>query len=245
MVTETKSEEQISGLKDLTKFDFKGKSLAGGNFVRVNMSGVDLRVIKQVYDSTPSHILGRRVVSLDLKGIDLTGSNLSDAIIALENVGADLSHSILNDAVMKRVELASARISFASLNRIDLTKANLEYTLITNSSARGAILAKANLERSLISSTMIDTSLGVDNIHLDDWRGADLGEANLKDAVITRVDLTGANLKDADLTGAKLHLVNLKDANLEGVIGLDKDQLKTLSSNHIPGERGPKWIKTY
>ena len=49
--------------------------------------------------------------------------------------------------------------------------------------------------------------------------GADLRDANLRDANLTGADLTGADLRDAnltgaDLTGADLRWANLTDANL-------------------------------
>ena len=56
--------------------------------------------------------------------------------------------------------------------------------------------------------------------------GADLGKASLK-----RADLWGANLREANLRGADLHEASLQEADLTGAKGLSQWQIETANTN--------------
>jgi hypothetical protein len=62
-----------------------------------------------------------------------------------------------------------------------------------------------------------------------DLSGANLSDANLRDADLSGANLRGANLSDANLSGADLSGANLSDANLRGanLSGADLRPIKT------------------
>jgi Pentapeptide repeats (8 copies) len=110
------------------------------------------------------------------KRADLTGANLTDAVLTRANLtganltGANLTRAVLTGAVLTRADLTRADLTGAVRTRASLTGANLT----------GADLTGANLTRAVLT-------------------GAVLTDADLTGAVLTDADLTGANLTDANI----------------------------------------------
>ena len=68
----------------------------------------------------------------------------------------------------------------------------------------------------LSEADLREANLGEANLSEADLRGADLGEANLRWADLQGADLQGANLGEAGLRWADLQGANLGEANLQG-----------------------------
>jgi len=135
---------------------------------------------------------------LDLRGADLTGSNLSNADLRGVNLsGADLNGTILTRANLRDSDLRAAEFRGADLYEATLSGANLANALLT-----GAFLSLAALRGADLSGASLI--------------GANLTQADLRDANLTTTKVTGANLTGANLTGANLTGANLTGANLTG-----------------------------
>lgn len=119
----------------------------------------------------------RRFVSLDLRGMDLSGIDLRQANMfgaRLEGVylfGADLSAADLTWAELRNADLSHASFVEAILIEADLSNVTLHEVDFTGADLREADLSGARVSRN-------------------------------SSIVLTGADMTGANLEDTDLAGA-------------------------------------------
>jgi len=123
-----------------------------------------------------------------LNGTDLSGINLSGAI--LENCiwhGCNFSNSRLRDTIMRNSRMGTFPYLYDS----------------TRSLFDEADLQGANLQ----GATLYNTS----------FRGANLGQTNLREAYLGRADFSGANLQGAILQKASLHDAYASGLELAGV----------------------------
>jgi len=140
----------------------------------------------------------------DLQGSDLTGVNLSEAIL----FGADLREASLRMADLQRTDLRTANLSKADLSDACLREASLLEADLSGAKLRSVNLEGADLQRA---------NLGEADLGEADLRMANLREASLSGADLQRADLTGANLQRATLLGAKVTDGQLAEAwTLEG-----------------------------
>ncbi len=140
--------------------------------------------------------------------------------------GARLAKKNLSGATFSRASLVGARLQAANLSRANLTRANLTRANLTGADLRGANLARARLRNAILRKARLGRTnppagrrAGIARgclVCTGDLRGADLRDADLGEAVITRADLRGANLSGARVRGAVLVHADLRDANLDG-----------------------------
>ena len=151
--------------------------------------------------------------NMDLKGVNLTDANLSDAIL----INADLRTANLTEA-----DLSGAILINADLRRANLERANLSKTDLSEAKLGGANLSVANLQGSILYGTDLSgANLGIANLSFAklnnaDLSGADLRRANLEGANLSKTDLSGAKLGGANLRRAKLSFAKLNNAYLSG-----------------------------
>jgi uncharacterized protein YjbI with pentapeptide repeats len=167
-------------------------------------------------------VIGRRNPQITQR-IDLTGADLSDAILT----GAELSRADLRSTDLSAADLTGANLTRANLAGAKLTGANLS-PLIRASSDAHLDFTPAQLTRAEITSLKFWV-LSVTTYHIRtdltgaDLTGAKLGGANLGGADLGGADLGGADLGGADLTGAnltraKLELTEFEGADLTGAL---------------------------
>lgn len=158
---------------------------------------------------------------------DLTGINLSNAVIDVYLSGACLDHAILdgmdlgdgNDLTGSSFVGCDFRQVKGNLSATGMTQTNLSDTnfsgmTLTNQSLWKANLSGADFSKSGLAGIMLEQANLSDAV----FCGANLKGASLKGADLSRTDFTGANLSKADLTGANLAGTNFTDAILTGTI---------------------------
>ena len=148
---------------------------------------------------------------IDLKGADLSGTNLRSADLSGANLsGADLDNadlfgSNLRDADLSGVHLRNANLTFADLRGTNLTLAQLTDAVLTfahlnDIDLSGTYLIDANLSGAyLVDANLSGTNFTFANLSNADLTFADLGEADLSGADLTYANLTGAKVTDDQL----------------------------------------------
>ena len=141
--------------------------------------------------------------SMDLKGADLRGANLSRAVLR----GANLQDAKLRGANLYRADLSDADLKGANAGGADMKRANLN-----GANLIGALLSRADLN----SADLKGADLSGARLFKTDLYGADLYGANLSGADLTEADMNGADLSGSDLSGANLTGTDLRGAILRG-----------------------------
>lgn len=155
--------------------------------------------------------------SLQLPGIDLSGTTLRDVNLA----GATLAQANLRNADLERADLTAAELPAAHLD--------------------GAILYRAELKNALLdSATLVGSNLSHANSERADFERADLRRADFRNSRLVGANLKLANLRGAGFEGADLSLAVVQDAKLD-FARFDKKAAKTLrfDGNSIRGVQLP------
>jgi uncharacterized protein YjbI with pentapeptide repeats len=192
-------------------------------------------------------VIGRRIVSNDLRQINLFEANLQGADLR----GANLQRIVLEGANLQEAVLDGTNLQLAFLSKVnlqgaDLRGANLQGTVLEEANLQGAVLDGANLYA---------TNLGNANLQRANLRNANLqkaylGEVNLQAAILEKASLhdavlvvanlqeaflvganfqkaflEGANFQKAFLEGANFQKANLRNANLHEATGITENGL--------------------
>jgi uncharacterized protein YjbI with pentapeptide repeats len=182
------------------------------------------------------------------QGLNLRGSRLVRAELKL----ADLAACDLREALLIEADLTGVSLRTADLSKADLTEATLDGAECLKAKLDGAHFHKALLRSvSLEQVSAVGTHFVL----------ADLSDALLLMADLTRADLTGANLSGAtleaaNLRGATLGLANLAQANLTNADltdtnwwrarGLTREQLISFAAEFPPTPEGdPSRLQDY
>jgi uncharacterized protein YjbI with pentapeptide repeats len=170
----------------------------------------------------------------NLEGTNLTGANLTEA--NLENaylVGATLNNATLtnanlNGAILTLASLVSVNAEEISLEGASLQNANLQGAILTNGRFSGADLEGANLENASLENAGFNDStrtrsfipfLGIQRFnYYTSARRSNLQGANLSNANLDHASLSRANLSNADLTEASLNETNFSGADLTDAV---------------------------
>ena len=169
------------------------------------VEGAHLRNADLRYSSLANAFLVRaHLMDANLQGAYLANANLEESTL----IGTNLTEAILSGANLQRARLVYANLWKASLGGVD---------------ARGADFSLANLISAKLGKADLSASKFWGGVALC---GADLEEANLKNAFLEEslleranlknTNLEGANLKNANLGGSLLENANFKNANLDG-----------------------------
>ena len=181
-------------------------------------------------------------LTLNLRGVDLSGANLTGAVLTRADLtGADLSDANLTGADLQDVRYDDSTIWPEDVRDVlrvwrgdkDLRGANLEgaylsFVNLEGVDLRGADLRGANLRfADLTGAYLRDVRYDYSTIWPEDvrdvlrvWRGdkylfrADLHRADLRDAILSGADLRFADLTNANLRGADLNGADLTRAYL-------------------------------
>lgn len=138
----------------------------------------------------------------DMKGIDLSGTDLSNAFPnSIDLSGADLSNTILDGAILSGINLTGANLNNARLYKTGMA-----------GGADGGVLSTVLVGASLEGAFISDTDLTGVNLTRADLRGATLDRESLSFTIVIGIDLRGAKLIDTDLSQA-----DLSNANLSGI----------------------------
>jgi len=211
-----KATKAVSGLfsgADFTYADFSGAVLTGASLSRSTLASISSGKIVGRPASLPNgwHLVNGYLIgpTAVIQGANFTNTNFSNINLA----GASILSSNFTGAIFNNVSLANATMSNVTVANAQFGKANLN----------GLVSAFiAGTPRSLPSGWTV--LLGSNNGTPENYLGgpsAQLGQANLPNAVMTNLQLTGAyfanaNLKDADLTGSILTKAVMSAADLEG-----------------------------
>ena len=148
----------------------------------------------------------REFSALDLREINLSGANLSEASFS----HADLSVANLAGANFSRTDFSHANLSAAKLNSANLSKTKLNHAILNLANLTMADLRGANF----VQAELIRAELTRADLSGADLRGANLSSADLRDAKVRYANLSQSNLSRADLRHALLAGANLEQANL-------------------------------
>ena len=134
------------------------------------------------------HWLNRNCDGWESMRADLTGANLSDAILIGANLaGANLSYAILSDANLTGANLSGANLSDAILSDANLTGANLSGANLTGARLSEAILSDANLTgANLYKSCLYGANLYKSYLHGSILTGTILEKADIYNAFFDR-----------------------------------------------------------
>lgn len=202
-------------------------------------------------------VIGRREIendihslelsSVHLKGADLTKANLEEAALSracLEDADlsgaclerANLSGAFLEEVILSQLQVPSetdpfAIIKLSMLPHVEMASlpvlaANLRDSNLQGAHLKGALLIKVCMERANLGWANLDNAI-LAGAHLE---GANLLEATmdgayLREACLRKADLSHASLKEADLSEVSLEGANLAWTNLESAKGLNEIQL--------------------
>jgi hypothetical protein len=166
----------------------------------------------------------------DLKGVDLSGANLSKANLAF----CDLQEALLNDVNLSEAELFRAWLSTAALNRANLSGAKLIAAHLDGANLHGAVLTKADLREANLS--------GVFGLRAN-FSQADLTGADLRFARFRSADFSGANLCQTSMIMTNFELANLTGCHVYGISAWDLNLEDTIQSNLVITREGESTIQ--
>jgi uncharacterized protein YjbI with pentapeptide repeats len=202
-----------------------GESLRGLNFVRGDLSGMELPRI----DLAETNLRMADLSGANLSEARLSGCFLSGAILSGVNlVGANLVEASMIGAVLKAADLSRADLSGADLTGASLENAQLVGAFLVGTFLNETNLSSANLAGAYVrlaqmaGSNLTDALLEGADLSQADLSGVQLDRsylinANLMSARLSASSLRGCDLRGADLTGADLSGCDLTGAKLRGV----------------------------
>ncbi len=167
-----------------------------------NFSGSDLRGVTV-------DMVDKEIKYIDLKGIILTGSNLTAIVFSKSNptFKVDLTGSIFKDCNLRLANLSYCRLDQCNFSNADLSGANL-----SGCSCRGSDFIKAILQNisfggssdftasDFTGVSFLRSTLQYANFTASNFSGSDLRSAKLS-GTFTASNFSGANLSSASLTG--------------------------------------------
>jgi len=114
-----------------------------------------------------------------------------------------------------KLDLYAADLSGAQLPGVDLSGANLENADLSGATLTDGMLARADLSGADCTGAVLDGVMAMKSR----WRGAYLGQADLRNAELTAAELPDCeapdvNLEDASLAGVKLNGADLSRAKM-------------------------------
>jgi hypothetical protein len=187
-------------------------------FVNPNQNSKEKKM--KIY-SRDGEVLWENPVEKTLRGVDLSGVNLSNASLARANLSnanltdANLYRAILTDADLAGANLYNANLTDAYLYRANLYNANLKGARLQNADLYNANLTDANLYKAnLTDATLYRANLYNANLYRAILTDANLSNANLARASLARANLSNTTLVNANLTGACLARANLSNTTL-------------------------------
>ena len=229
----------LSG-KDLSKSDFEYAS-----FKNTNMNNANLRyAIFLAADLTDANLTGADLFGTSFAYSNLSGVNLSGAILDETNfhkadlIGQDFT-GLSNNSIAKSLFI-NADLSNSNFEGITLSPQEFFTTPFKNKASAinlegesffESVFGKSDMFQALLRVTSKEVrgnDLVVSYLFFNNFREANLENANFKDADLqyanfyladlTNANLSGANLRNAYFGNADLSNANLSDANLQGAI---------------------------
>ena len=213
--------------------------MANKEHVRIVLQGPE--AIKTWRKSHPNDIMDlskANLRELELDGADLSGANLNKAILFRSKLAyANFSKAKLTKAILVDTDLRGANLSCADLRDADLWGANLRVSILTPVGQRVPKLSGADFRGAILGEVNLrGTDLSGVNLSGTDLTAADLSEANLSGANLSSADLRGANLNDTNLSDTDLGNVALGRTSFSNVdLSSIKDvaALETIT-HHVP-----------
>jgi uncharacterized protein YjbI with pentapeptide repeats len=182
------------------------------------------------------------------KGLNLRGSRLIGAELKL----ADLAACDLREALLIEADLTGVSLRTADLSKADLTEATLDGGECLKATLDGAdfhkaLLRSVSLEQvSAVGTHFVLADLSDALLLMADLTRADLTGANLSGATLEAANLRGATLGLANLTQADLTNADLTDSNWWRARGLSREQLITFAAEFPPTPEGdPSRLQDY
>jgi uncharacterized protein YjbI with pentapeptide repeats len=169
-----------------------GALLDGANLTEARIAGFRNCSLRQanLTRAQPERPLGHWGC-LPIERCDLTGANLTDAVLH------DLApvDSVFHEADLGGVDWDAGQLKGVDLRRLHISQASFAAADLT-----GAQLAEARLDQ----ANFLEANLTAADLTGANLRGTVLIDANLSRAVLDGADLAGANLMGANLTGVDL-----------------------------------------
>lgn len=185
-------ESRGENLQELLDAHQKWVGSAGKEGAQMNLSGVDLRTIKDLrtYPLTAIKAIKANFMGLDLRKISLQSTTLDE--------------SSFRDCILHEGDMRGSSIQNAIFNRAKLSRVKLCGLKFDSPDGKGIRIQRTNL-----SGT---------KFRYADLRDGDLRDAILMGCDLTGANVTGCDLRRADLTGAILTNVDLSTARIDGAI---------------------------
>ena len=229
----------LSG-KDLSYSDFEY-----AHFKNTNLMNANLRyAIFLAADLTDTNLTGADLFGTSFAFANLSGVNLSGAILDKVNfwnselIGQDFT-GLSNNSIAKSLFI-SADLSNSNFEGVTLSPQEFFTTPFKNKASAinlegesflDSVFGKSDMFQALLRVTSKEVrgnDLVVSYLFFNNFREANLENANFKDADLqyanfyladlTNADLSGADLRNTYFGNADLTNVNLSDANLQGAI---------------------------
>ena len=184
--------------------------VVGHHFREANLRGIDL---------SSTNISDANLQEADLSNSKLSGARLSGADLSRANLSrAELVETDLSRANLNRAELIEADLSRANLSRAELVEADLSRAKLGRADLSGADLSSAKLGRTDLSGMNLSNA----NLSSTEFKGAKLSDTDLRGAILVgtkflTANLSGVNLSDTNLSGVELNSVNLSGAELKNI----------------------------
>jgi len=261
---------------DMTGADLSGATLTDARMDRTTLSGADLSGadirgarIKQVFltfgqmQSTANYqsndLSGIYLESMDIRGWDLSGQNLTGAILIWSRFdGADLSGSTLvntnlHESNFENADLTGAELTGANIGRgvslASTTDSGFTFDQFQSTYSYQTVTSFRDLDLSYNDLRGWDfTGLDMDDVVFfqSDLTGADFSQAELRDPDFREADLTNASLADAFLDGALFTDADLTGADIEGAVFRDPYELTyaqfTSTASYQSGNLNRLWV---
>lgn len=204
-----------------------------------------IRLIHEI-ESSKAYLSGVNLSSAYIRGTNLSKANLQET---------NLSNAYIRGTNMRKANLQEANFSESKITWCDFRKANLKNTVLSETELYGNDFRHANLSEADLSGACIRTveipfipmfviwhstfknanlkGAILNKINFQDinLRGADLRDANLQECNMHKADLTGANLAGADLRGANFERAKVLKAYFGANKGMDDKLKNTLIAN--------------
>ncbi len=175
-------------------------------------------------------LMRRNFTGMDLQGISFAGLDLTETLFE----GADLRKCDFRGAKLKNAVLARAQLQGADFTGADLQGANIGATELAGvafakANLTGAILGRANLNGANFQGACLDKV----NWQLVEVGAVDVTGASLLDCALINCDLAGANLRQANLKDATFIECQIGGADFSGA-NLEKATFVTCKGENVP-----------
>ena len=247
--------------QDLSRMDFRDKSLIGSSWVGANLTGAQLANT----NLTEANFTRANLTSANLESATLTNVDFTDAVIArtrfyssnltlsqlysttsykeknlsmVSFAELDLSNGDFSDANLTATDLWRATLTNVDFTRANLTAADLGSATLTDVDFTDAVIVKADFRNSGLTLSQLYSTASYKEKNLSevclgklDLSNGDFSGVNLTSAHLFDATLTNADFTDADLTGAYFYSSSFPSTSSPDLTGANFTRANLTSTN--------------